>query len=553
MDVVKERKTTGHGSGSGNGDGVDVFQVIRDRVSLSDYFTKILGTDLHHAAAGRYKCLCPFHQESTPSCEITEDHAGRNGRFRCWGCNAQGSVIDAVMEKQHFEQPMDAVKWLDREYKLNLPLGGRVNAQARSQRQRRVDAAEAAAKRSEDILWDAASKVGGQGRKTLRGRGLGEQTIRAFGLGVTVGEKSGPRITIPIRDAHGDTLTITRRAMFDSFTCPSCETKTDAKMIATRAKEGNGRECPGCGQKTIWKLMATQAPKYLNESTSVSGVEKSKLLYNEAAATERFLDGKLGEPLIVTEGYGDVWAAHEAGQKAAVAYSGGVLSNAQAERLVQLGQRGMRVGKNPHKYILLVPDFDETGRDAVTKNLNILQKAAAALEEAGHTGAATSMASGIVVRVLTGLDDYDLTDADGHPRRCKDLGELLQAHGAGAVKQLLAKSTVSPAEWRIRAMLDNKRYTRDAQIAGVGQILNSTPYALSLSHLTAILAAHWGLAEEDVRQFLYTEGLCGQTNGRLAKAEQLVKAQRQVLTDEKLTPDQKLRRLERLISGRGRR
>ncbi len=547
MDGAKTRTRPNNGSGGKDTAG-DVFQAVKDAVSVSEFFSRTLGADLRACARG-YKCLCPFHEEDTPSCEITEDDSARNGRFRCWGCGAKGSVIDAVMLKYQLEKPMDAVTWLGREYKIKLSLNGHENGRTRAQQQRQADAAEGAAKRGEEVLWDAASKLGGQARKALRARGLSDETIKAFALGASINEKSGPRITIPIGDAHGEVVTITRRAMFDRFTCPGCGATTSAKTIAARAKDGKGRECPSCGQQTMLKLAATQTPKYLNESANTSGVEKSKLLYNEHAAASRFLDGKLDEPLIVTEGYGDVWAAHEAGHGAAVAYGCGALSSTQAEHLVDLALRAQRA-KRAHKYILLVPDFDETGKEGVTKNLNILQKAASALEQAGHRGAVAGTASGVAVRVLTGVDAYELTDADGNIRRCKDLGELLQAHGADTARKLLEQNTVSPAQWRILAMLDDTRYTRDAQIHGVAQILNSTPYALSLSHLTPTLAAQWELPEAQVRQFLYTEGVQGQSNGRLAQAERLLAAQREILGDEKLADAEKLGRLTRLLNNR---
>jgi hypothetical protein len=99
-------------------------------------------------------------------------------------------------------------------------------------------------------------------------------------------------------------------------------------------------------------------------------------------------------------------------------------------------------------------------------------------------------------------------------------------------------------------MLDNKRYTRDAQIHGVGLILNATPYALCLSHLAPKLAEHWQLSLDDVKQFIYNEGIKGESDGRLTAARKLVQAQRLVLRDEQLTADQKLRRIEKMLGGR---
>ncbi|MGI8436102.1 MAG: CHC2 zinc finger domain-containing protein [Chthoniobacterales bacterium] len=39
---------------------------------------------------GQFVCLCPLHQERTPSCYVTPS----TGRFKCFGCGATGSIID---------------------------------------------------------------------------------------------------------------------------------------------------------------------------------------------------------------------------------------------------------------------------------------------------------------------------------------------------------------------------------------------------------------------------------------------------------------------------
>jgi len=47
---------------------------------------------------------CPFHSEKTPSCKVFKDN-----RFHCFGCGADGDVIDFIM-KQHNLTFIEAVK-----------------------------------------------------------------------------------------------------------------------------------------------------------------------------------------------------------------------------------------------------------------------------------------------------------------------------------------------------------------------------------------------------------------------------------------------------------
>lgn len=51
------------------------------------------GHKLKKHGADSYVCLCPFHDEKTPSCVITP----AKGLYHCFGCGAKGSVIDWQM------------------------------------------------------------------------------------------------------------------------------------------------------------------------------------------------------------------------------------------------------------------------------------------------------------------------------------------------------------------------------------------------------------------------------------------------------------------------
>ena len=41
---------------------------------------------------------CPFHNEKTPSCKIFKDN-----RFHCFGCQADGDVVDYVMKENNID------------------------------------------------------------------------------------------------------------------------------------------------------------------------------------------------------------------------------------------------------------------------------------------------------------------------------------------------------------------------------------------------------------------------------------------------------------------
>ena len=67
----------------------------------------------------RHKCLCPFHDDHTPSLSFK---VSRN-TFRCFVCGASGGTIDLVMRFLN-KDFREACRWLGAS--SNLPLQGEV-------------------------------------------------------------------------------------------------------------------------------------------------------------------------------------------------------------------------------------------------------------------------------------------------------------------------------------------------------------------------------------------------------------------------------------------
>lgn len=66
---------------------------IRSRVSLESVIGRVVKL---RKAGPRYKGLCPFHSEKSPSFSVSPD----KGFYHCFGCGAHGGVIDFVMAVQ---------------------------------------------------------------------------------------------------------------------------------------------------------------------------------------------------------------------------------------------------------------------------------------------------------------------------------------------------------------------------------------------------------------------------------------------------------------------
>ena len=87
-----------------------VFDEVKEKVSITEV-ARYYGYEPNRAG---YAC-CPFHSEKTPSLKLYDDG------FYCFGCGAGGSVIDFV-GKLFSLDPLGAVRRLDQDFQLGLPL-----------------------------------------------------------------------------------------------------------------------------------------------------------------------------------------------------------------------------------------------------------------------------------------------------------------------------------------------------------------------------------------------------------------------------------------------
>lgn len=67
---------------------------LKDRVNLLDVIGSVVTL---RRAGNRYKGLCPFHQEKTPSFHVSPER----GLYKCFGCGKAGDALRFVMETEH--------------------------------------------------------------------------------------------------------------------------------------------------------------------------------------------------------------------------------------------------------------------------------------------------------------------------------------------------------------------------------------------------------------------------------------------------------------------
>jgi DNA primase len=69
-------------------------QDLKQRVNIHDVVARVVA--LKKAGGSRFKGLCPFHSEKTPSFHVTAD----KGFYKCFGCGKAGDVLSFVMETE---------------------------------------------------------------------------------------------------------------------------------------------------------------------------------------------------------------------------------------------------------------------------------------------------------------------------------------------------------------------------------------------------------------------------------------------------------------------
>jgi len=279
--------------------------LVRERTSIVDVISDRV--TLKPAGSGNVKGLCPFHDEKTPSFNVS---AARNVFF-CHGCGAGGDAIKFVMDVEH----LTFVEAVER-------LAGRAGVQLRyveagpapvraqqGQKQRLVTAnAEAAAFYAEQLGTPAARAA----REFLARRGFDKAVAVEYGCGYAP-------------DAW-DTLTrYLRPRGFSSAELVTAGLAKEARSGSLIDRFRNRLLWPirdlagdviGFGARKLAE--AEDGPKYLN-TPETPLYKKSHVLYGiERAKREIARQGRV----VVVEGYTDVMSCHLAGVPVAVATCG---------------------------------------------------------------------------------------------------------------------------------------------------------------------------------------------------------------------------------------
>jgi DNA primase len=279
--------------------------LVRERTSIVDVVSEYV--TLKSAGGGNVKGLCPFHDEKTPSFNVSS----ARGVYFCHGCGAGGDAISFVMSREHLTFAEAVERLADKAgVQLRYVEGGAAPVRGQQGQRQRLAAANAAA--AEFYAGQLAAPAARTAREFLAQRGFDREMAESFGCGYA--PEGWDPLTRHLRqkgfnDNELVTAGLSRQArsgnLIDRF----------RRRLLWPIRELTG-DVVGFGARKLFD--DDDGPKYLN-TPETPLYKKSHVLYGIDRSKREI--AKQGRAVIV-EGYTDVMACHLSGVPTAVATCG---------------------------------------------------------------------------------------------------------------------------------------------------------------------------------------------------------------------------------------
>ncbi len=255
--------------------------------------------------------LCPFHNEKTPSFNVSAP----KGIYKCFGCGKGGNAVNFLMEHEHYTYP-EALRYLAKKYSIDI-----VEEKPSAEQQEAMDEKESlfnlsafAQKYFEEQLHETE-----EGKAIalsyLKERGFSLEVIKKFGLGYSPDKwdkftqaalKQGYKKEYLLKTSLSKSKD---QLLYDTF----------RGRIIFPIHNLSGRVL-GFGGRIMTN--EKNKPKYINSAES-DIYHKSKVLYGLYFAKSPMASH---ENCYLVEGYTDVISLHQAGIHNVIATSGTALT-----------------------------------------------------------------------------------------------------------------------------------------------------------------------------------------------------------------------------------
>ena len=317
-----------------------------DEVRSASDIVDVIGSYVRLKKRGKnFLGLCPFHQEKTPSFNVSAEKQ----MYHCFGCGVGGNVFTFVMEHDKVSF-IEAVRTLAQRAGIALPEEGTEDRREATENEALYAACRMAGFHFHENLTTTVE--GKLALEYFHHRGFTDETIRKFGLGYSMNgwdglikhaeqqkidlatlEKAG--LVLAREDSSGYYDRFRGRAMFPIFSASGRTVGFGARKM---------REDDPLG-------------KYIN-SPETPTYNKSRILYGLFQSKDAIREK---EYALLVEGYADLISVFQAGIENVVASSGTALTQEQ----IQLVGRYAR-------NITLVYDADSAGSKATLRGVDLI-------------------------------------------------------------------------------------------------------------------------------------------------------------------------------------
>ncbi len=258
--------------------------------------------------------LCPFHNEKTPSFNVSAS----KGIYKCFGCGKGGNVVSFLMEHEHYTYP-EALRFLAKKYNIEIEEERPTPEQqeAMDEKESLFNLSAFAQKYFEQQLHESEEGKS-VGLTYLKERGFSTEVIRKFGIGYCPNKWDEFSQTALKQGYKKDYLLKASLSkskdhmLYDTF----------RGRVIFPIHNLSGRVL-GFGARIM--TSEKNRPKYINSAESEI-YHKSKALYGVFFAKSPMASH---DNCYLVEGYTDVIALHQAGIHNVIATSGTALTTDQ--------------------------------------------------------------------------------------------------------------------------------------------------------------------------------------------------------------------------------
>ncbi|GGQ62382.1 DNA primase [Streptomyces althioticus] len=328
-------------------------KAVRDAVPIDAVVSEYL--QLRNAGGGNLKGLCPFHDEKSPSFQVSPS----KGLFHCFGCQEGGDTITFVMKIDHLTFS-EAVERLAGQAGITLRYeeGGYNPSHQRGERIRLVEAHKLAAEWYAEQL--ATGPEAETGRVFLAERGFDQAAAVHFGVGYS--PQGWDHLTRFLRGKGFSDKELVLSGLAQEGRRGPIDRFRGRLMWPIR---DIGGDVVGFGARKLYE--ADNGPKYLN-TPDTAIYRKSQVLYGIDLAKK---DIAKSSRAVVVEGYTDVMACHLAGVTTAIATCGTAFGTDHIKILRRL------LMDNGSARVIFTFDGDAAGQKAALRAFEDDQKFAA--------------------------------------------------------------------------------------------------------------------------------------------------------------------------------